>query len=284
MTILLIEHGASRRARHWQPRYQNWLQQQGHDVLTLKTQADETIDILNLHRLLERANEVILLAGDGTAHWLVNQLTEEQAQRLLISVIPCGTGNDFARDIGLYSADWRMQPEELLSQRQLDIAEINGIRFLNAASDGLPVDLIRQQSAGMKRWLGKFSYLTGVLGWWLRYRYTGQSTPVLSSVLVGRYLGGGIQLAPTAKRRDGQLTQVVVAAASKRKLLGVLWSVLRGKHMRHPLVKVTRDNEFTFTASALEIDGELYPLPNAGKATTLKSFIKVRVPSKEIQP
>ncbi|HAD49336.1 MAG TPA: hypothetical protein DCF92_11185, partial [Idiomarina sp.] len=185
MTILLIEHGASRRARHWQPRYQNWLQQQGHDVLTLKTQADETIDILNLHRLLERANEVIVLAGDGTAHWLVNQLTEEQAQRLLISVIPCGTGNDFARDIGLYRADWRMQPEELLSQRQLDIAEINGIRFLNAASDGLPVDLIRQQSAGMKRWLGKFSYLTGVLGWWLRYRYTGQSTPVLSSVLVG---------------------------------------------------------------------------------------------------
>lgn len=286
MTILLIEHGASRRARTWRPRYQRWFEQQGDDVLTLTTEADGGTDILTLHRLLERANEVVLLAGDGTLHWLVNQLTEEQAQRLLIAVIPCGTGNDFARDMACNHAQWRMQSADRLSQQTIDIGEVNGIRFVNAASCGLPADLIHRQSANLKRWLGRVSYLAGVLGWWVRYRYRGQTTPVLVSVLAGRYLGGGIQLAPGATREQGQLTQVTVAAAKKRHLLRVLWCVLRGTHSHHPLVTVTTAESFVTEAAALEVDGEYYslsndPLSNAAKITVQKRFLKVRIPKEK---
>ena len=280
MTVLLIQHGASRRAKVWRQRYQQWFEQQGDDVLLLTTEPHNNVDILNLHRLLERANEVVLLAGDGTLHWLVNQLTEEQAQRLLISVIPCGTGNDFARDVGCRELRWRMQPEPALSPRKVDIGEVNGIRFVNAASCGLPADLIRQQSPRLKRWLGKTSYLVGVVSWWLRYRYRGQSEPVLISVLAGRYLGGGIKLAPEATRSQGQLTQVSVTAAKKCRLLSVLWHVLRGTHSQHPLVTVSRADSFVTDAGALEIDGEYYPMTGAAKITLHERFLKVRVPLK----
>jgi len=258
MTILLIEHTASRRSKYWSRRYCKWFEQCRQPVLRLIISPEKDIDILQLHRYLERANEVVLLAGDGSLHWLVNQLTEEQAQRLIISVIPCGTGNDFARDCGLNKLDWRMRDETELSHRQLDIGEVNGIRFVNAVSVGLPADLVQSQSLQQKKWFGRLSYLVGVLGWWCRYRPVKSKAPVLQSVLVGRYLGGGIKLAPMAARQDGNLTRVSVAPAPKLKVLGVLWAVLSGKHEKHPLVTIEQADNFIIKPAALEIDGELY--------------------------
>ncbi|MGM0526532.1 MAG: diacylglycerol/lipid kinase family protein [Pseudomonadota bacterium] len=258
MTILLIEHTASRRSKRWSRRYRKWFEQQRKSVLQLSINTEEKTDILQLHRYLERANEIVLLAGDGSLHWLVNQLTDEQAQRLIISVIPCGTGNDFARDCGLTELNWRMRDETELSHHRLDIGEVNGIRFVNAVSAGLPVDLVRGQSLQQKKWFGRLSYLLGVLGWWWRYQPGKGNGLLLQSVLVGRYLGGGIQLAPMATRQNGKLTRVSVAAAPKLKLLGVLWAVLNGKHARHPLVTIEQHDNYIIKPSVLEIDGEVY--------------------------
>lgn len=258
MTILLIEHTASRRSKRWSRRYHRWLERQNYTVLPFSISAGEDTDILQLHRYLERANEIVLLAGDGSLHWLVNQLTDEQAQRLIISVIPCGTGNDFARDCGLKKLNWRMRDESEFSHRQLDIGEVNGIRFVNAVSVGLPADLVQAQSPQQKKWFGRLSYLLGVLGWWWRYQPDKTNTPLLQSVLVGRYLGGGIELAPMATRQDGQLTRVSVYPAPKLKLLGVLRAVLNGKHVSHPLVTIEQADNYIIKPRVLEIDGELY--------------------------
>lgn len=276
MTILLVTHGASRQAQQWSQRYQQWFSEQGADVLMLSTVVNGDVDILRLHQLLERANEVVVLGGDGTLHWLINQLTEEQAQRLLISIVPCGTGNDFARDMSLTSPAWRMCSEQQLSQQPIDIGEVNGIRFINAASQGLTADLVARQSIMLKRWLGRFSYLVGVLSWWLRYRYNDPKQSVLNSVLIGAYLGGGIKLAPDAKRQGGQLTQIIVKAAPKWRLLGVLWDVLRANHAQNPLVSVEQRGRFVLPPSVLEIDGECYIMTMASEVTVLEQFIKVR--------
>lgn len=278
MTVLIVTHGANRQAQKWSQRYQNWFCDQGADVLTLSTMADGGVDIIRLHQLLERANEVVVLGGDGTLHWLINQLTMEQGRRLLISIVPCGTGNDFARDMMLCSPDWRMCAEHRLSQQSIDIGEVNGIRFINAASQGLTADLVARQSVTLKRWLGRFSYLAGVLSWWLRYRYADREQPVLNSVLLGRYLGGGIKLAPDAKRQGGQLNQVIVHAAPKWRLLSVLWAVLRGKHGQHRLVSIEQHARLALPSSVLEIDGECYMLPMESEVTVLEKFINVRRP------
>ena len=279
MTVFLITHGASATAQRWRDRYQRWFEKRRQTVLQLTTGATQDNDILTLHRYLERANEVLILAGDGTLHWLVNQLTEAQAQRLILSPIPCGTGNDFARDLGLLRADWRMREDEQLTLASVDIGELHGTRFVNAASRGLAADLVQRQGVRSKLWFGRVSYVLGVLAWWMRYQYQPQqaNTPVLQSLLVGRFLGGGLCLAPQADRRHGLLTRVTVSAAPRRQLLGVLWAVLRGRHAAHPLVRIEQQQEFLLQASALEIDGEYYADPIAGAANVLRGFITVRV-------
>lgn len=276
MTVLIVTHGGNRLAQKWSQRYQRWFRERGTDVLTLSTVADGGVNILTLHQLLERANEVVVLGGDGTLHWLINQLTIDQAKRLLFSIVPCGTGNDFARDMMLYTPDWRMCGEQHLSQLPVDIGQLNGIRFINAASYGLTADLIDRQSCTLKRCFGRFSYLIGVLNWWLRYRYDGQDKPVLLSVLAGAYLGGGIKLAPNANRQAGKLTQVTVQAAPKWRLLSVLWAVLRRQHACHPLVTMEQGERFVMPPSKLEIDGEPYTLAIGSEVTVLEQFITIR--------
>ena len=279
MTVLLIEHGASRRSKKWSRNYRRWFerQQNPQTLLTLTTSAERGVDILQLHSMLERANEIVLLAGDGTLHWLVNQLTEEQAQRLIISVVPCGTGNDFARDVGLTKPDWRMSEDEQLQLRRVDVADINGTRFVNAASLGLTVDLVRDQSVQIKYWLGRVSYVVGLLGWWFGYRYDRGTTPILSSILVGRYLGGGLKLAPGANREDGMLVRVAVKPAPKLQLLGLLWAVLRGVHSDHPLITTEQAERFVIGPDTLEIDGELQRLDTQAECVVRRKFLRIRV-------
>ena len=45
---------------------------------------------------------VIICGGDGTVHWVVNELIRKgiDMRKVAIGVLPIGTGNDFCRSIG----------------------------------------------------------------------------------------------------------------------------------------------------------------------------------------
>lgn len=265
MTVLLLCHGAHRRARRWTAKYHHWFAQQGREVRAFYTTNDSSQDAEQLQPVVAQVTEIVVLAGDGTLHWLINTLSADQLQGVAISVIPLGTGNDFARDLGVTDKRWRMQRSERFQRHSVTLGQWGDHLFINAASSGLTAELIATQSLLTKRLFGRFSYLLGVLRWWWRFRPARDNQqPVLRSYLAGRYLGGGIALAPHAERTSTQLTAVTIKQASRWQLLGVLWAVLRQTHTNgdkpHPLVEVNKVTESRLTDKLIEMDGEGYRL------------------------
>lgn len=57
-----------------------------------------------VHTVDHSVNKIVVLAGggDGTVNWLLEELIEARIDfsKVLFSVFPLGTGNDFAKNLG----------------------------------------------------------------------------------------------------------------------------------------------------------------------------------------
>lgn len=62
-----------------------------------------------------------------------------------LGIIPAGTGNDFARSLGIPLHDIRASLHLLIgnSSRSVDIGKINDTYFLNVASVGFDAEIVR---------------------------------------------------------------------------------------------------------------------------------------------
>lgn len=59
---------------------------------------------------------VVVCGGDGTVLWVVGMLHEAgiQLDKLAITIIPIGTGNDFSRCLGWGGSPLRLSPTNLV--------------------------------------------------------------------------------------------------------------------------------------------------------------------------
>ncbi|HSR66724.1 MAG TPA: diacylglycerol kinase family protein [Acidobacteriota bacterium] len=83
----------------------------------------------------EGLDAVFAGGGDGTVSAVAAQVSRSN---LPLGIIPLGTFNHFARDLGL-PLDWKKAVASLLQGRvqRIDMGEVNGRRFLNNSSIGL---------------------------------------------------------------------------------------------------------------------------------------------------
>ena len=83
---------------------------------------------------------------------------------------------------------------------------------------------------------------------------------MLVAAAVTRSYGGGMRIAPDADPGDGRFDVVIVSAVARRTVLAMLPSLFRGRHVRHPAVRIERSSFLQIeTAGAprpLYADGE----------------------------
>lgn len=105
------------------------------------------VDISQLIRqqLREERRLFVGAGGDGTVHHVVQALVNSGAT---FAVIPTGTYNHFAKDIGV-PLDWREALEVALTGEttQIDAARVNDRYFVNNLSIGLYPELVRKREA-----------------------------------------------------------------------------------------------------------------------------------------
>lgn len=97
-----------------------------------------------IRRQLAEGRRLFLAAGgDGTIHHVLQPLVNSEAA---LAVIPVGTYNHFAKDIGI-PLPWREALETALSgeTRQIDVARANDRFFVNNLSIGLYPELVRKR-------------------------------------------------------------------------------------------------------------------------------------------
>lgn len=219
------------------------------------------------------AERVLVLGGDGSLHEAANGLLAAQVDRRPpISVIPAGTGNDFAKLVGTVG----LGPERAIAGllrgriRQLDVGEAWGEYFLNSVGIGFDAEVARQVQLAT-RLSGLPAYLAAV-GKVIR-SFTARELELaaeeaslaerllLVEIGVGPIVGGGFRLTPDARPDDGLFDVCAIREQSTLGILTKLPLAILGWHTRLEAVRCFRTADLTIRAAgeglAAQFDGEL---------------------------
>jgi diacylglycerol kinase (ATP) len=211
---------------------------------------------------------VIAAGGDGTLHGVVNGVVGGSAT---VAQIPLGTGNDFARAVGI-----PIRPAEaagvLASGRAalVDLGRVGNRLFINAAGCGFDAAVAERVNRGFRSLGGASAYIAAVIATLFRYRATAMTITVdgqsiarramLCAVANGTGYGGGMRIAPEARWDDGLLDVCIVAECSRIEFLRAFPQVFRGVHTHHPKVQMLRGKRVTVESDppvGVLVDGEI---------------------------
>jgi len=132
--IVLIVHGA--RADRPDVRHLiNWVREKGHFVEPHATFEAGDAAAIAADAARRGVDVVAAAGGDGTVNEVVNGL---DGYDVPLGIIPLGTANDFARQVGIPAdADHAMDVILQRKPKRLDTASLNGRRFLNVSTGGV---------------------------------------------------------------------------------------------------------------------------------------------------
>lgn len=231
---------------------------QGRDDLersTLYTEEAGHAEQLVRTAVAQGYNTVIAVGGDGTLHEVVNGAVRLERPPI-VGAIPCGTGNDFARSVGL-----PQKPEKALEicrngvTRPVDLGVIGDRVFINVAGFGfdaeVAAEVIRMAEVARKKRSGDRSKSAGALPYLIAVfkvlrRYKAReltlnvdgrefTTPVLfGAVGNGIAYGGGMKICPQAQPDDGAFDLCLAHDLSKPRTLWNLLRVFFGTHIKDP--------------------------------------------------
>ena len=228
--------------------------------------------------LIEQADVAVLFGGDGTIHRHLAALVELETPLL---IVPCGSGNDFARALGIRcmsdaAAAWRQYEAAQSNLRSIDLGIIcssgdaNPHYFCCVAGVGIDTHIARRANQ-LPAWLrARGGYALCAPREFLRFSpvpmkvgVNGSATsaaPTLqASVANAPAYGGGMRIAPRAKLDDGKLDVCVVRAMPRAKLLSVFPTVYAGRHLNFKEVEYSQTDSVRISAeSPLDVyaDGE----------------------------
>ena len=214
---------------------------------------------------------IVAVGGDGTMRETALPLVHTDA---VFCLIPCGTGNDFARAIGI-STDPIVATDTLLNgiDRKLDAGMANDQVFFNVAGFGFDVDVLDYtEEFKPKCKNGSTAYIRGLLkalfGMKLRrssIRFadgTLEKNVLLIAAGNGRFFGGGMEVTPNADPADGLLDICIIHDVDFIGVLSVLPRFMKGKHLGSKYVTYRKERTCDVVCepeSRIEVDGERMP-------------------------
>jgi diacylglycerol kinase (ATP) len=240
--------------------------------------------------LTRGATTIVALGGDGTVSQIACELVRAQS-RVPLGIFSAGTGNDFAKSLGMPIHDF-VHVAGLVAAgrfRTIDAARVDDRVFVNVAGFGFDAEVLaRTLVPGLLR--GNAVYLATAASQLFRYRgfrarieSVGRApelpasdglervrlTPILPTAarrwlaLVfanGQWFGGTFRIAPAARVADGMLDAVLIGDTSALRRAVLFARATSGRHLGEPEVQSVRHEEFELHFDAppqFEADGEL---------------------------
>ena len=225
---------------------------------------------------------VIALGGDGVIHEVANGLVACEGGCRTLGVIPAGSGNDFARTLGM--SEHVERAVEQLRQRRLravDLGCVNGEYFTQTLSFGLDAAIAlgtmeRRKRTGKHgtmlyleeglyqlRHMRMYPYVLKLCNRQGEYEETLQGSGLLLAVQNGPTYGGGFRITPDAAACDGLLDLCIAnGPVGALRATAVFLRAMSGRHVTSPIVEFRRacalSLSFPDAAPPCQIDGEAF--------------------------
>jgi diacylglycerol kinase (ATP) len=258
---------------------------------TYELQASQRIE--DLDGILENAaasgfDVAYAVGGDGTVHEIAKRLV---GKPLALGILPTGSGNGFARHIGL-----PIEPGASLDACQrgtlttIDTGEVNGIPFLGVMGMGFDAEVAHRFATSTTR--GLRTYVVEGLRAFRSYRaeeyeltvdgVTVRRKAFVVAVSNSSQYGNDARIAPDASLQDGLLDVVIID--DKVSLFGALELVMRlfrGTIHFSRNVEVIQGKEITVKRAKdgpVHLDGEPFVMPAQLQIRVNPSSLKVLLP------
>jgi diacylglycerol kinase (ATP) len=186
-------------------------------------------------------------------------------------VVPAGTGNDFAKTLGVDKFD----PEAIARllargvETRIDVGVADGYYFLNSCGFGFDASVL-EASKRIRRLKGNAVYIYAALRQLFSYRGIDvrasgvaglkQGPMLMVTVSNGKFLGGAFKIAPHASVLDGKLDACFFTDSNVVERTRLFIGAMRGSHLGMQSVTSAGVRELTLTFAvrpSMEIDGEL---------------------------
>jgi diacylglycerol kinase (ATP) len=262
------------------------------------------------------ADAAIVFGGDGTIHHQLRKLLDFN---LPLLVVPVGSGNDFARALGLIRFGdsvraWRKFDSGGRNVRAIDLGLIRSqnktsrpwselrdpslVRYFCCVSSvGLDAEIARR-AEGLPRWVRRhggyaccawrefFRFAAFAMSVVVNGEESGFRPTLLVAVANAATYGGGMKIAPKASLSDGKLDVCRVGAMNRVKLACLFPSVYVGRHLCLGEVEYRQVGSVvveTEPPAAIYADGE-YVAMTPAEFTVARQALRVIVPEEPAVP
>jgi len=222
------------------------------------------------------AQRIVAVGGDGTVHDVANGLLRHglggRGGDVALGVVPIGSGNDFAKLVGVYRHSPVRAVRRLVTAQtaRFDAGLVCDEYFVNSVGFGFGPEVVRVRNA-MPGLSGFASYFVPVLRAFARFRpprlevrargFAETGNMMMVEVCNGTTAGGSYRFAPDAQPGDGRLDVCLVRRVSLLRFLMAVPRVMRGTHATMREVALFQTRQVTIRSLdgplLLHVDGEL---------------------------
>jgi len=209
---------------------------------------------------------VIVGGGDGTISSIVDQFAY---QDLVLGILPLGTGNSFARTLGIpLTLEGAVEVIAGGKVADIDLGKIDHDYFANMAAIGFSADVAHSSPNALKKFLGPLAYFFVAVGHFLRHHsfsctfQTADEEHRIKThqVLIanGSFMGETL-LTPAINPDDRSLIVFTMDMLNRWQMLKLWVAFLLGKYNSFSEAKYFRTREIRIEADPaqhIDVDGE----------------------------
>lgn len=219
-------------------------------------------------------NEIVVAGGDGTLNEVINGISRRM-DTVRVGLIPLGTGNDFARCLN-FPAGIEDNIDIVLRGKTLlvDVVRAKSRRirhFINVSTGGFSGIVDEKMTREIKRAWGSLAYLRGAAAA-LPHLKSYKTSIVLDDkerlsldlfnmvVANGRFVAGGLPIAPEADVTDGKLDVVLIPKQPAAETILLAAEIVLGKHLSSNMIIARRATKVSVKSRPgmwFNVDGEL---------------------------
>jgi diacylglycerol kinase (ATP) len=254
-------------------------------LLEVRTPADAAVHCCMINGT-EDAPLVIVAAGDGTINAVLNGLRPATAT---VAILPLGTSNVLAREIGIRSLEHGLERIIAARSRWLPLGvldlERGSHRFLLMAGIGVDGAVVRDVRPGEKRLLKQGAYALAVMRY--AFHWEGEMVQVVTPertlachgavvCMASRY-GGDFVLVPGGDLFSPLFTVVCILGNRRRDYLRLAWDLFTGREQTsRQLLRITAREVEIHGVKPVQVDGDFIGYTPA-RFTVLDDFARIIV-------